>query len=82
MAIKAPNAKSRGFFVNLYDASRHANIAHTAKITSTIMRNKKFFPVIKGKNIDVETTSGIKGIAKIPTSNTVRKIRFKFIGKL
>ena len=38
------------------------------------MRKVKFFPVIKGKNIDVDTNKGIKGTAKTPNLIILRKI--------
>ncbi len=49
------------------------------KIISTIILKAKFLPVIKGKNIELETISGTNGIKKIPVIIEYRKNVFKFI---
>jgi len=43
-----------------------ARMAHKTKIISTIILNPKFFPVMKGKSVDLETKKARNGRTKIP----------------
>src|SRR3989344_1701134 len=59
-----PHRKSELFGRN--DGSLTASRSQHAKITSTMMRNAKFFPVINGKNSGAATMSGTNGTRKTP----------------
>ena len=58
---KSANAPSIQENLGRYDASRAISTIHTPKRISTMTRKKYAFPVIYGKNIEVETTSGVNG---------------------
>ena len=71
---------STQLFFGLYLASNNINTSHKAVITSTIILKEKFFPVMKGKNIELETMKAKKGTAKIPAkSKYLIKFRLLFI---
>ena len=59
--------------VGRYDGFLSASINHEAKRISTRILKTKFFPVIKGKNIELATIKEIKGIKNMPPSNIYRK---------
>jgi len=66
MPTKIASMASTQLFLGLYLASNNNKTSHKAVIISTIIRKEKFFPVIKGKNIELETIKAKNGTAKIP----------------
>src|SRR3989344_4355640 len=53
-----------------YFSLMSARYTHATNMISTMMRNAKFFPVIKGKNKKLLMKSAMNGSAKSPTSMT------------
>jgi hypothetical protein len=66
MTTKAANAARSHVRFGRYIGDTTARAIHKAPIASTIRRNVKFLPVIKGKKRPCATISGINGSAKIP----------------
>lgn len=60
-------------FRGRYSLFKRARISHAAKIISTIMRKTNALVVMKGKNKELETKKGTKGMAKRPMSTTLFK---------
>src|SRR3989344_3153253 len=73
-ARNAPTLQRKSERYGRNASSRRASMSQHAKITSTIMRNAKFFPVIKGKNSGDATIRGTNGTRKTPTRVTPRNI--------
>src|SRR3989338_5856930 len=73
-ARNAPTLQRKSERFGRNDGSRRASMSQHAKITSTIIRNAKFFPVIKGKNSGDATIRGTNGTRKTPTRVTPRNI--------
>src|SRR3989344_561547 len=59
-----------------YVLSNNAKIAQPPRSSSVNMRNTKFFPVIKGKNIFPDIIRAINGIIKIPANKKYFNILF------
>ena len=59
-----------------YVLSNNAKIAQPPRSSSVNMRNTKFFPVIKGKNIFPDIIRAINGIIKIPANKKYLNILF------
>ena len=65
--------------VGRYDGTLSARMSHEAKRISTRILKTKFFPVIKGKNIELATIKEIKGTKNMPPMSIYLKLRLIFI---